>query len=1068
MNAFSFGPFRLLPERRALWKSDEVVPLGSRAFDILVAMVEHDRKVLAPDELMAVAWPGLVVEDSNVRVQVAKLRRALGCGRDGARYIANVAGRGYSFVAPVQRIDATERFPPATVEALAVEAPAPRVAKTPRLHSGFPRPVGRAIGREQCAAELVQIVAESRLTTVVGAAGGGKTTLAVLAAEGIETLEGSKFFVDLSLVDRGDRVAEALASAVGYMPSGADLLPGLIELLSEGPSLIVLDNCEHVIADVAALCLQILQETQEVFFLNTSREALRVRDEFVYLLRPLAFPAQIEGLTTREAMTWPAIQLFMERAKEGGARRAPSDEEIRTVAALCRRLDGNPHAIGLVASRVGTYGIQGVADLFVSQFALQWQGRRDDNPRHQTVEALIEWSYNLLPERGRQVLQRLSVFSGSFPVEAAVAVTSDDMIDVFQVREAIGDLVDKSLVTVSLENEATYIRLLETTRAYATARLARAPGGERFARRHALYYTEQLRRLSGAQVASQAGGVDPRMLDVGNVRTAIEWGLSAAGDPTLAMTMWCMAAPRFLELGLVRECKRTCERCLNELPAPMRSTRTELDLLESTATTYFAGADYDGAMKPVLERGLELCKQMGDSRSTFHFLTGLHLHMITTDEFESASSVGEQYSALALASGGPTEAAVAAWMAGSSKHYVGALQGADADFAASRELVTREGMRPPHYFEVMEEIIAGINTARVKWALGLPTQALKLALSVIDGGRRLPGSLAMRVTLCFPILLSHDLADEARGLIEELENLSIDYNSSVRRQVLNLVKGYLLVHLGKGESAVDHLQQCVAMLPPPKMSVVRIDALQALAEAHRLSGNPVGALKAIDEALDLSRETGAGFNFPDLLRTKAEVMAGLPQAHEAQIERLLSEAMERASQQGALLWQLRIALAMANMKKGRAALERVYARFTEGFETRELMAAAHQLTRIHNVSQLFTDSRREPSHTGSHEKHHPGSRCLGRRLGLATRLPPPARTRLQRQCGAEPLELADRRRGIGSSNPGKARRAGAVGGALVRRRRHHGGGPRSQRGRSRLRRGVRARRRGVRSDADGK
>jgi predicted ATPase/DNA-binding winged helix-turn-helix (wHTH) protein len=944
MNAFSFGPFRLLPEKRTLWKSDEVVPLGSRAFDILVAMVEHDRKVLAPGELMAMAWPGLVVEDSNVRVQVAKLRRALGCGHGGARYIANVAGRGYSFVAPVRRIDATECVPSAILEAdaLAEEAPATRVAKPPRLRSAFPRPLDRAIGREQCAAELGRIVTEGRLTTVVGAAGSGKTTLAILVADGIETFEGSKFFVDLSVVDREDRVAEAMASAVGYMPSEADVLQGLIEVLAEGRSLIVLDNCEHVIAEVAALCLKIVQETRNVFFLNTSREALRVRDEFVYLLRPLAFPAHIEGLTLQEAMTWPAIQLFMERAKEGGVIGALSDEEVRTVAALCRRLDGNPHAIGLVASRVGTYGIQGVADLFASQFALQWQGRRDDNPRHQTVEALIDWSHNLLPERGRQVLQRLSVFSGSFPVEAAVAVTSDDMVDVFQVREAIGDLVDKSLVTVSIENGATYLRLLETTRAYATARLARVPGGERFMRRHALYYAEQLRKLADVHVMSQS-------LDVENVRTAIEWGFSAAGDPTLAATMWSMAAPRFLQLGLVRECKRTCERCLYELPARLRSTRTELDLLESTATTYFAGADYDGAMKPLLERGLELCRQLGDSRSMFHFLTGLHLQMITTDEFESAPSVCEQYSSLALASGGPTEAAIATWMSGSSKHYVGDLVGADADFAAGRELVDKEGTHPLHYFEIMEEIIAGINTARVRWALGLPTQALKVALSVIEGGRKLPGSLAMRVTLCFPILLSHDLTDEARGLIQELENLSIDYNSSVRRQVLNLVKGYLLVHLGKGEAAADHLQQCLAMLPPPKMSVVRIDALQALAEAHRLCGNPGDALKSIDEALDLSRGTGAGFNFPDLLRTKAAVLMCLPDADEAEIDELLSEAMDRASRQGALLWELRAALAMATMRarkgdqSGRQELERVYSRFSEGFGTRELRAAAHLL-----------------------------------------------------------------------------------------------------------------------------
>src|SRR5262249_39118457 len=147
--------------------------------------------------------------------------------------------------------------------------------------------------------------------------------------------------------------------------------------------------------------------------------------------------------TTEQAMVWPAIQLFVERAREGGARGALSDDDAGTVATLCRRLDGNPHAIGLVASRVGTYGIQGVADLFATQFVLHWQGRRDDRPRHQTVEALIDWSYNLLSERDRLVLQRLSVFSGLFPIEAAVAVTPDDAVDAFQVREAVGNLVDK-------------------------------------------------------------------------------------------------------------------------------------------------------------------------------------------------------------------------------------------------------------------------------------------------------------------------------------------------------------------------------------------------------------------------------------------------------------------------------------------------------------------------------------------------------------------------------------------------------------------------------------------------
>ena len=954
-DVFSFGPFRLHPGKRILWKDGAVVTLGDRAFDMLVAMVAHDRKVLTPGELMAVAWPGLIVEDSNVRVQLAKLRRTLGCGRDGARYIANVAGRGYCFVAPVKRIESVDPLSPTTSEPVAApgSSHSTSVPQGPGSRSTFPLPLDGAIGREECVAELAQIVMERRLTTVVGAAGGGKTTLAILVADAIDAFEGSMFFVDLSVVEREEMVAEALASAVGYMPSGGDPLQGLLEVLSARKTLIVLDNCEHVIAAAASLCTQIVQGTREVFFLNTSREALRVREEFVYLLRPLASPPNTGQLTMKQAMAWPAIQLFMERAREGGARGTLSDDEAQTVAALCRRLDGNPHAIGLVASRVGTYGIQGVADLFASQFALQWQGRRDDSPRHQTVEALIDWSHNLLPERNRQVLQRLSVFSGAFPIEAAVAVTSDDAIDAFQVREAVGDLVDKFLVAVTVEGGVTHLRLLETTRAYATARLARLPGGDQFARRHALYYAEQLRKLSDGRVTSQAGSAHLRVLEIANVRTAIEWAFSAGRDPMLAVTMWCMAAPRFLELGLVRECKRTCERSINELPDQFRSTQTELRLLDSTATTYFAGADYDAAMKQVLERGLELSRQLGDNQSIFQFLTGLHLQMITSDEFENASFICEQYSSSAITSGGPAEAVIARWMTGSSKHYTGDLVGAEGNFVASNQLVAQHGIRPRHYFEVMEAIIADINTARVKWARGMPEQALQLALSVIDGGRALPGSLAMRVTLCFPILLGHGLHDQAKGLIEELENLSIDYNSSVRRQVINLNKGFLLVHLGQSEAAINHLQQCLVMLQPPKMSVVRIDALQALAEAQRLSGKAADALKTINEAIDLSRETRAGFNFPDLLRTKAEVLMSLPHAGMEEVDEVLSEAMERARKQGALGWELRVALAAAkahaSLEKKREAREllvRVCSRFTEGFETHDLKAAAQVLRSV--------------------------------------------------------------------------------------------------------------------------
>lgn len=941
-DTFAFGPFRLYPGKRILCKNGTVVPLGSRAFDILVALIERSGSVLTPQELKAIAWQGLIVEESNVRVQIANLRRALGRGRDGEHYIANVAGRGYCFVEPTARIDESTGVP--------------QVLDSMRgsgSMSTLPPPLAGAIGRDACTAELAQVVHERRLVTIVGAAGAGKTTLAVLVAHALEVSGGSISFVDLSTVDREDMVAEALAEAVGYRHASGDLLPGLLEVLSTGKTLIVLDTCEHVIAAVATLCLRISEATSNVSFLNTSREALRIQEEFVYLLRPLAFPPDTGRLTAEQAMAWPGIQLFMERAREGGARGSLSDDEAPTVAGLCRRLDGNPHAIGLVASRVGSYGIQGVADMFEKHVALSWQGRRDVIPRHQTVEALIDWTHKLLPERDRRVLHRLSVFSGWFPLEAAVAVTSDAEIDAFQVGEAIGDLIDKSLVAVSQQGRGTHVRLLETTKAFAASRLAGQRATHEFARRHATYYAEQLRKHADGGLMRPTESVRLPAPEIGNVRAAVEWASAEGHDPALATEISCAAAPLFLELGLIRECKRTCERALEDLPAQYRSTRTELGLLDSAAITYYSAGDYDGAMKQVVERGLEVSRQLGDTRSTFHFLAGLHLALMANGEFRNSLSVCEQYEAAANTHGGPTEAAIAGWMAGSSQHYSGDQAAADASYSASSQRVAQHELRPLHYFEMKERIIGSIGLARVKWALGMPEQALRVAMKAIDDGRSHPDSFYMCVTLCFPILLGHGLSEQADALIEELENVAIDYKVAVRRQVVDVLRGHLLLERGDWSAAIRHLQECLALLPPPKMSVVRTDALQALAEARRRSGDAANALAAIDEAIDLARKTLGVFNLADLLRTKAEVMMGFPHVDAEEVDSVLSQALDLARGQSALGWELRVALTVARTqasrgkkRQAREILELVCARFTEGSGTTDLKAAAQTLRSI--------------------------------------------------------------------------------------------------------------------------
>jgi predicted ATPase/DNA-binding winged helix-turn-helix (wHTH) protein len=947
-DVFDFGPFRLNPGARILQENGHDLALGSRAFDILVALVEGCGKVLTRRELMAVAWSGLVVEDSNVRVQVANLRKILRCGHGNARYIASVAGRGYCFVAPVRRTRLDD--PPASAAGVDAMAPALRSASRAKPRPHVPAPLARAFGRDDSVAELSQLVLDSRLVTVVGAGGAGKTTLAVLVAHTVEPFDDSIFFVDLSIVSREELVVEALASAVGYRPSGPVLVPGLVEVLSSRRTLIVLDNCEHLIDAVAVLCAQIVAQTTNVSFLNTSREALRVDDEHVYLLRPLASPPNTGRLTAEQALIWPAVQLFMERARDGGVLGSLGDDDAATVAAICRRLDGNPLAIGLVASRIAAYGIQGVSDLLANQLALHWLGRRDAIPRHKTVEAMIDWSHDLLPERDRQVLYRLSVFSGSFSTEAAIDVISDAVIGPMQAGEAIGDLVDKSLIAASLIDGETQIRLLETTRAYATAKLEEIHGKDELARRHALYYVEQLRRHATKGVVNRTGSMPPKPPDIGNVRVAMDWCFSSTQDLALGSEMSYLAAPLLLEQSLLNECKRCCERALTRLPENLRSSRVELGLLESLAITCYSIGDYDGAMTSVIERGLEISHALGDRRTTFHLLAGLHLALMANGRFPESLLVAERYAAMAAVQGGPCEAIIAGWMAGSSNHYSGRQKAADDNYASSSSLVAQNVLRPLSYFEMKEDVVASIGIARVKWMQGFPLQALEVARKVIDDSRRHPDSLYLAVTLCFPIILQNEQDGLAETLIQDLADVANEYKMGTRRQVAHFLKGNLLLYRGHVEEAAQQLRQCLEILPPPKMSVVRTDALQALAEALRRQGDGFGALLAINEAIDLAEETGGVFNLPDLLRTKAEVMAIVPGVEQKPIDDVLNAAMDCARRQCALGWEMSVALTMAEAeaaqgrrREAKRMLKEVYGRFTEGFDTSVLKATANAL-----------------------------------------------------------------------------------------------------------------------------
>lgn len=455
-DVISFGPYRLILAQRLLLRGEERVDVGSRALDILIALAEAPGDVVGQRQLMARAWPDVVVGDGSLRVTIAELRKVLGDGQNGGRYITNVTGRGYCFVAPIDR---------STAQPSASTPPLPLASETrPVAKHQLPSRLARMVGRDRAVDALSMLLTSRRFVNVVGPGGMGKTTVAVSVAHALlDEFDNAVYFVDLGAVTNATLVPSAVAAVLGAFVQAQDPLPGLLAFLAGRRLLLVLDNCEHVIDAAASLTERLHSEAPQVHILTTSRESLRVEGEHVHLLVPLDYPTAREDLTAAESLATPAVQLFMERAFASGYTLELTDADAPTVAAICSRLDGIPLAIELAGSRVGAYGLQGTADLLSNRFKLLWQGRRSAPPRHKTLAAMLDWSFNLLSDRDRRVLGRLSIFVGLFTLEAAQAVGADDQIDALEVADAVASLIGKSLIWVVPIDGAVHHRLLDPT-----------------------------------------------------------------------------------------------------------------------------------------------------------------------------------------------------------------------------------------------------------------------------------------------------------------------------------------------------------------------------------------------------------------------------------------------------------------------------------------------------------------------------------------------------------------------------------------------------------------------------
>jgi predicted ATPase/DNA-binding winged helix-turn-helix (wHTH) protein len=933
-DVLSFGPFSLFAAERLLKRADKPIQLGGRVLDILIALAERAGEVVPRKELISTVWPHVTVEDANLRAHIAALRKALGDGRDGARYISNISGRGYCFVAPVTRSSAGR---PAPVSGM---TPAEQVRRLP------PRPA-RVVGRDDTVRSLAEQLQALRFISIVGPGGVGKTTVAISVAYTlIDGFHDAMFFIDLAALTDPQLVPTAVASALGLMVQSQDPLAGLLAFIGDRKILLVLDNCEHVIGVAAALAERVVSEAPQAHVLATSREALRVAGEHVHLLYSLDCPPEDPGLTATEVLKYPAAQLLMERAAASGYGVALSDIDAPIAARICRRLDGIALAIELAASRVGYLGIFPTAELLDSRFSLLWQGRRTALPRQQTLNAMLDWSYNLLSEREKVVLCRMSVFVGDFTLQAASFVAADTKVDEADIIDAVASLVAKSLVSTAVIDEFTYYRLLDTTRAYATAKLAEHDEADRIARRHAIFYAKFLEHDEIIQSLFDEHDLLGYAPHIGNVRAALGWALSGRGDVAVGIELATWAAPLFVGLSLLEECRVWCERALAALDDASPGTRQEMILQEARAMSSMLTRGHTDQVRAELERGLALAEASQDRARQLRLLVGRNLFFLRLGDIHGALAVAEQAGDVAQAAKHPAGTVWAEWLVGNARHFLGDQAAAQLHLERGMALAAELGVVNANFFGFDPRIRGIVSRARTLWLRGLSDQALRIGQGAIDEAARRhhPVSICLSLIYASTLLLWNGDLPAANDLIEQVIAHARRYSLEPYRAAGAALKGELAIARDEPEAGLDLIRSALGSLRSQQYNLLITGFIGASAEGLRKTGQFEEALLTINGAIARATNSGVEFYLSELLRIKSQILAARHERESAM--NCLTEALTVARAQSALAWELRSTMTLARMlseggrpDQARHTLALVYDRFTEGFETADLKLA---------------------------------------------------------------------------------------------------------------------------------
>jgi predicted ATPase/DNA-binding winged helix-turn-helix (wHTH) protein len=931
--SFAFGPFTLVPSRQMLLRAGAPVRIGGRALDLLTALVERPGEVVTKAELLARVWPDTAVDETNLKVNMASLRRVLSDGPE-TPFIATVVGRGYRFVAPVRPSGAIE-LPSAA-------------SKPAAIAHNLPIATARIYGRAEVITAIRRDLDQARLVSIVGAGGVGKTTVAVAVAE--QVLDGfgdGVWLVDLATLSDGERTAHAIAATLGVQAHTADMLAVVCAFLRDRQTLLVLDNCEHVIDGAAACIDRILAGAAGVRVLTTSREPLRMAGERVRRLPGLDTPPDSGPvLDAPHALEFPAVQLFVERVTEGHAEFQLTDADAPIVAQICRSLDGLALAIELAATRAGAFGVAGLLRQLDDRLRLS--GRRAGPERQRTLAATLDWSYALLDDREAAVLRAIAVFAGGFDLDGAVAVAAGFPADVLEV---LASLSAKSLLVLAPAGDGVTGRLLETTRAYALARLRSSGEEPDVRRRHAEHVgavLERAKREWARRSAREWGASYAPLVD--DLRSALAWADADAANPSLFIRLAVTGSALWNHLSLTEECRAAAARAIDHLDAARltgTATEMELQMALAGATLYTRGPS--AASRAALRRTLELAERVGDVDHRLRSLRTLGSHQSFSGEIAAAIQTLETFVAVA-AEHDPAAVPDGETHLGICELHAGRLETARRRLERlyQRRPVTLDDARLARFL-YDRTVDVGNVLSYAQFLTGYPDAAARTAVATVEQALAVKHGLslsnALAVAACPVFFLSRRYAEcerYAAMLDDHVHRHGIVIWSPTARFFRAALACAGPVVPSRG---IEDLEQAVAEYRAINHLSRQAWILAVLADALVRSGRVAEAASTIGDAIARGRATGELWCMPEVLRIQASVLDAQDRA--AAAEAVLVDAIAMARDLGGRSWQLRAAYDLARRwaagsrtADARALLSPIYAEFTEGFATPDLVAAA--------------------------------------------------------------------------------------------------------------------------------